>query len=117
MSRGDAFWTPYRKGVIIAVLSIVHSILFIGWFFALISDPIGIPLWPLYLLLATGIVLGALIRPDSQSRNHPARCGACRKSVFLLWGGESMLGATMTRWWPEKECSECGADLTGDAPF
>jgi hypothetical protein len=62
--------------------------------------------------MVVGGLTGVWMNPRHGERGGPACCPHCGKSVFQLWGGESFR-ASMELIWPERICSDCGADLTG----
>ncbi len=105
-------WTPYRIGVVIALAGWTGSIAFVALFILMVTGGF-FSAWLFAAVTALGSPITILFRPNHRSRNHPARCPECHKSIFLLAGGESM-PVSFTLAWPERWCSECGANLTGD---
>ena len=105
------FWTPYRKGLLIAFVGIGSPLFLFFGFLAVITQNADLPLWLFILVFVAGAITTPWFQAKSWSRNHPARCPECRKSVLYAAGGGGLRGIGLI--WPERRCSECGADLTG----
>ena len=107
------FWTPYRRGIVVALLGWASGLGFVAAFFAMMVDGVAVPMWLFAVLMVIGAITGGIMDAHMWERGKLANCPACGKSVFLLYGWKTRLGATGCQlWWPEKDCSECLFDLT-----
>jgi hypothetical protein len=104
-------WTPYRKGLLITLSGTASALFIFFGFLAVVTGKADLPVWLFIVAIAIGTITAHWLDPLRTSRNDPARCPECGKSVFQSWGGASFL--TVNLIWPERQCSECGADLTG----
>ena len=110
MTEAGGFWTPHRKGVVIAVLCLGASLYVVFGLIAVLR--LALPLWTLLPAVVIATVASDWMEPYRGSRTAPARCPECSKSVFVLKAGKGLRGR-IGLLWPERECSKCGADLTG----
>ena len=103
--------TPYRKGLLITLIGLASGLFTFVGFLAVLTGKADLPGWLFIVAIAVGVITAHWLDPRRSSRNDPARCPHCGKSVFQSWGGDSF--PTVNLIWPERQCSECGADLTG----
>ena len=112
MAAERPFWSPYRKGIVLALLAWSTSLAFIIHLLGTLTRQMEFRSSLFGPLLFAAWFFGSVFHARRWHRFAPARCEECSKSVFLLTGGETFAW-DMQLWWPERECSECGADLTG----
>jgi hypothetical protein len=110
--NGEPFWTPYRKGVAVALLSFGSTLFFVVGLLLVLTRQAGLPVWLLVPALLIAALTSPALDPEMRSRGGFLSCPVCRKPLFQA-SGRSSFGAYTNRLWPEKDCSECGADLTG----
>ncbi|PSJ41798.1 hypothetical protein [Allosphingosinicella deserti] len=105
------FWTTYRRGVAVALVFWLSSAGGMIWLFCALTQGGSVPLWPVLPLLIVAGITGAMVSPSDAIPNGPPYCPTCGKSVFHAFGIES-IGLGAAPMWPEKDCSQCGYDLT-----
>ena len=113
MAATATFWTPYRRGVLVALLGWTSGLVAVTALFAMFLYRSEAALWVFLAALPVGAVTGAMMDPSYSAKGGFAACPSCGKSVFLLYGwtsGRWTFAASL--WWPERECSECLYDLT-----
>ena len=113
MTATATFWTPYRRGVAVALGGWVAGLVGIVGLFAMILHRSETGLWIFLATLPVAAIVGPMMDPRPGVKGGFASCPSCGKSVFLLYGwtsGSWTFAATL--WWPERECSECLYDLT-----
>jgi hypothetical protein len=109
MSKGG-FWTPYRRGVAITLLGHGSALALVVGLLLLLTRQADFPFWLLLPPMVVAALLSPWIDAEWPSRGGLASCPVCRKPVFEV-GGRDSLGFFRTRFWPERDCSECGTDL------
>jgi hypothetical protein len=113
MTVVSSFWTPYRKGILVALLGWTSGLVAVTALFAMVLYRTEIALWAFLASLPVAAVIGPMMDPSPGAKGGFACCPSCGKSVFLLHGwttGRWTFAATL--WWPERECSECLHDLS-----
>lgn len=113
MIEASTFWTPYRWGVLIALLAYASGLVAVTALFAMFLYRTELALWVFLATLPIAAIVGAMMDPSPGAKGGFPACPSCGKSVFLLSGwtsGSWTFAASL--WWPERECSECLHDLT-----
>jgi len=106
-------WTPYRVGVLVALLGFTSSAIFLIGFFNVVVNGFRPPFWPFVPLLAVGTITACLMNPYKGIRVRALSCPECAKPVFWLSASDNWeTGMKTGLFWPERECSNCGRDLT-----
>ena len=111
---GGGFWTPYRKGAAVALLSFGSTLFAVVGLMLLLTSQADFPFWLLLPAFLVAAVTSPALDPERRSRGGFLACPVCRKPVFQASGRYSF-GTYTNRFWPEKDCSECGSDLDARA--
>ena len=110
-----SFWTPYRRGAAVALIGFGASLFFCGGLLLLLTRQANFAFWLLVPALVAVIVTSAWTDQERPTRGGFVACRDCGKPVFEVSGRQSF-GFFWTRFWPERDCSECGADLNARTP-
>jgi hypothetical protein len=113
MSERVRFWSPYRRGIAIAIVTWGPILIAFFWGIAMLGGSARFHLWPLLALLGITGIAGIDMSPSGGAGGRFSKCPACGKSVFALFGWATETSVTyLGLWWPERQCSKCGYDLT-----
>lgn len=113
MTGAARFWTPYRQGVVFAVISLAAGLAAVVSLFVMVMNASELALWILLASIAVGTLSGFVVDASYSEKRGAASCPSCGKSVFQLYGWTSgNWTATAGLIWPERQCSECLYDLT-----
>ena len=108
-----AAWTPYRAGIAVALLGFTSGAIFLIGFFNVVVNGFRPPFWPLVALLVVGTITAGLMNPYRGIRIDALNCPGCGKPAFRLSDSDDWeTGMRTGLFWPERECSNCGRDLT-----
>ena len=100
------YWSPYRKAAATAIVFWGGFIPLFFWGIMLVGGTVAAGILPLVVFGLPALLGGVLW-------DILGACPECSKSPFALDGGHVgpfRLGAAL--WWPERQCSRCGYDLT-----
>jgi hypothetical protein len=113
MTAASTFWTPYRRGALVALCGWAIGLVAAVALFAMVLNTSELALWVFLATIPLAAIISPMIEPSISERGGFASCPSCGKSVLLMYGwtsGKSIFSAQL--WWPERECSECLHDLT-----
>ncbi|HEX8262236.1 MAG TPA: hypothetical protein VF547_05120 [Allosphingosinicella sp.] len=99
------YWTPYRKAAATAIVTWGGFIPIFFWLIMLVGGSVSTGIIPLVVFGLPVIIAGFLW-------DTIGACPACGKSPFALRDRIGPAAISTGLWWPERQCSKCGYDLT-----